>query len=169
MPPVLGGVQCKLLVDFFFLAFQARFQGEFCAALIFSQIVDPTRSPKLFSQIVRPTCGALKTRSCFGLDSWIAHEWGGVQPRGSSLSLKRRRCSKLDPNILFTFLIQCYYPHTLRESVSTVCEICFILFQFEFQFGRFRWPGKYHRIGKLVSQGKIILPCSLFYKMYGIC
>ena len=39
------------------------------------QIVDQTRSPDLFTQLVHPTCGALKTRSCSGLDLWIVHAW----------------------------------------------------------------------------------------------
>ena len=91
--------------------------------------------------------GALKTRRCIGLDGWIVPAFcSGLSPRGS---LKTGRCSGLDVWIvpafcsgssmhralklewssesdaifLFSFFTQCYYPHTLRESVSPVCRI----------------------------------------------
>ena len=41
----------------------------------------------------------------------------------SRKALKTGRCSKSEPNILFSFLTQCYYPHTSRELVSPVCGI----------------------------------------------
>ena len=44
----------------------------------------------------------------------------GSSPRRA---LKTGRCSKLDPQILFSFLTQCHYPHTLSESLSPVCGI----------------------------------------------
>ena len=44
----------------------------------------------------------------------------GSSPRRA---LKTGRCSKLEPNIWSSFLTQCYYPHTSRESVSPVCGI----------------------------------------------
>ena len=43
-------------------------------------------------------------------------------------ALKLRKCSKLYPVLLFNVLTQCYYPHTLRESVSHVCWILFWVF-----------------------------------------
>ena len=82
------------------------------------------------------TRGALKTRGSSGLDSWtIPEDWTrgpslvdrpswtaphGSAPRGA---LKTGRCSKLDRKVLFSLLTQCYYPYTLRESVSPVCGI----------------------------------------------
>ena len=83
--------------------------------------------------------GALKTRRGFGLDLWIIPAWSLKNkevfwielvdcPAFCSRSAPRRalkmdRCSKSDPNVLFSFLTQCYYPHTLRQSVSPVCRI----------------------------------------------
>ena len=61
-----------------------------------------------------PTCGALKTRSCSGLEL--------------------QRALKTDPIIHFSFLIQYYYPHTLRESVYPVCVIFFFLSQIKILF-----------------------------------
>ena len=82
------------------------------------------------------TCGALKTRGCSGLDSLaVPKDWtrgpslldrpSWTVPRGSAMrgTLKTGRCSKSDRNFLFSFLTQCYYPHTSRESVSPVCGI----------------------------------------------
>ena len=67
--------------------------------------------------------GVLKTRSCSELDSRRA--------------LKVGRCSKLDPNILFSFLKQCFHPHTSRESVSPVCKI--FMKNMCLRHGRFPW------------------------------
>ena len=54
------------------------------------------------------------------------------------------RCSKLNKNVLFSFLTQCYYPHTLTESVSPVCRIFLMLFLGGWGFNRdakgvFKW------------------------------
>ena len=67
--------------------------------------------------------GVLKTRSCSELDSRRA--------------LKVGRCSKLDPNILFSFLKQCFYLHTSRESVSPICKI--FMKNMCLRHGRFPW------------------------------
>ena len=60
------------------------------------------------------------------MDYWIVPAF----PSGSAphRALKTGRCSKLDPNVLVSFLTQCYYPHTSRESVFPVCGIYFYFY-----------------------------------------
>ena len=92
------------------------------------------RGSELDSWIV-PTC-SLKTWRCSGLDSWIVPAWIlknkevfriGLVDRPGVLfriaphrALKTGRCSKSDRYVLFSYLTQCYYPHTSRVSVSRV-------------------------------------------------
>ena len=47
---------------------------------------------------------------------------------GCFLMVKNGEVSESDSNVLFSFLTQCYYPHTSRESVSPVCRIFFYNF-----------------------------------------
>ena len=70
---------------------------------------------------------SLKTGRCSGLDAWIVPAFcSGSSPHRA---LKRGRCSQWDPNFVFSFLTQCYYPHTSRESEFPVCRIIFFIIQ----------------------------------------
>ena len=46
---------------------------------LWTQLVDPTNGSNLWTRLVNLTHGpnlwSLKTRSCFGLESWIVHAW----------------------------------------------------------------------------------------------
>ena len=58
---------------------------------------------------------------CSRLDAWIVPMFcSGSSPHRA---LTTGRCSELEPNILFSFLTQCYNSHTSRESASPVCGI----------------------------------------------
>ena len=85
-----------------------------------------------FSRTRPLTRGALKTRRCSILDSWIVPTFcsGFAQCRALKTEV-----FKIEPKffvqffhtMLFSFFTQCYYPHTLRGSVSPVCGIFFFL------------------------------------------
>ena len=62
---------------------------------------------------------AFKTRRWSGSDLWIVPAF--CSRSTLCRALKTRRCSKLDNMFFFSFLTQCYYTHTSRESVSHVC------------------------------------------------
>ena len=52
-----------------------RHAGEVLDPDWWTRIVDPTRSPKLFTRLGDPTCAVLKTSSGSALDSWIDNAW----------------------------------------------------------------------------------------------
>ena len=58
-----------------------------------------------------------------------------------TIPLKTRRYSKLDLNILFSFLTQCYHPHMSRESVSPICGL------FCLRLHRYMWIVHGHSVG----------------------
>ena len=61
---------------------------------------------------------SLKNGWCSGLDAWIFCAFcSGLSPHRA---LKTWRCLELDPNFLFCFWTQCYYPHNLIVSVSSI-------------------------------------------------
>ena len=52
------------------------------------------------------------------------HWTRGLSPQRA---LTTGRCSKSDPNVLLILLSHCFYLHMLRNSVSPVCNIFFLL------------------------------------------
>ena len=65
----------------------------------------------------RPTCRALKTRSCSGLHIWIVHAWE-VLTRWLVHST-----TDLSSPSYFQQKKWCFYPHRLRDLVSPICGI----------------------------------------------
>ena len=76
--------------------------------------------PELFTQLVRPTRGALKTRSCTGLHSGIVH----------AQSLKIGEVFWTPPIFFYTAGLfnwsWCFYLQRSKELVFPVCGIFFI-------------------------------------------
>ena len=96
----------------------------FCSRSAQHRALKTRRFSRLDACIVPAFCsgssplGAFKTGRCSGLDAWIVPAFCS----GSSLNraLETGRGSISDPNVLFSFLTQCYYLHTSRYSVSLV-------------------------------------------------
>ena len=110
----------------------------------------------------------LKTRSFSGLDLWTVSGWSlkneevfwiGLVDRPGILfsiaprrALKTGRCSQSDQNVLFSYLTQCYYPHTLRESVSPICGIFICKIHSEFNIWKQCWV---YFVNKVATQWNI--------------
>ena len=75
---------------------------------MWTRIVDLTHSPDSFTKLVNPTCGALRTRSCSGLDLRIVDAWevfnSWIIP---TQSLENGEGLQIGPKYFVQFLTQC--------------------------------------------------------------
>ena len=91
--------------------------------VLWHRLWDPTHGPNSWTWLLDPTC-------CPILDLWIVHVWevftSWIVPAWNLKNKELFRIGlpwevfQLDPNMLLSFLTQCYYPHTSKESVSPI-------------------------------------------------